>query len=466
MELNKKRCELSNQDEMKATTLTLAILAAVVILACSRLSAQEKSDEELRREYEGLPWDKAHVEQTEHYTVRCNSTREITKRYAELLEKLFVLYNETFPNLATKEMKWEAWIYSTRSEFQQRHANRREYTAGFYWPGDRRIYTYHGLFGVSGSTFTILAHEGTHAFQHLFLKSYFGTPTWLLEGMAVLFEGIEVDGKGKLSLKKPPRDRLLQVKLELKEKKGMKLADIAGVERKEFSRRSYAYAGLLVWWLAKTGAKQRAVLDELLQNLRERSYQKGELDKLLQKHLGKDLAGAEKEWRSWVLRQKVEYTGRKKPGDAYSSKLLKFSIKRPGSDWKMDADRAPVEGECVVYKRSRSGGRISVTAYANQLPLGADELYFQFLRDLKDQVQGLKVQNSKRVKHGRYPGFQITYSGSEPKSRITREVQKVRLAVIVAPHHIYVVRMQSPPEKWSDNEKGFEQALENLKISR
>ncbi len=451
---------------MKATNLTRMILAVVVVLVSLPIFAQEKSDEELRKEYEGLPWDKAHVEQTEHYTVRCNSTKEITKRYAELLEKLFVLYNETFPNLATKEMKWEAWVYSTRSEFQKRHANKREYTAGFYWPGDKRIYTYHGLFGVSGSTFTILAHEGTHAFQHLFLKSYYGTPKWLLEGMAVLFEGTEVEKKGELSLKKPSRDRLLQVKLELKNKKGMKLADVVGDEAKDFSRRSYAYAGLFVWWLVKTDAKYRAVLDELLQNLRERAYEKGELEKLLQKHLGKDLASAEKEWQAWVLRQKVEYTGRKKPNGGYSSKLLKFSIKRPGSDWTMDADRAPVEGECVVYKRTRTGGRISVTVYANQLPLGVEELYFQFLRDLKDRVQGLKIEGSERLKLGKYPGFRIIYAGSEPKSKIATGVQKVRLDVVVTSHHIYVLRMQSPPEKWNDNLDGFKQALEKLNISK
>jgi hypothetical protein len=246
----------------------------------------------------------------------------------------------------------------------------------------------------------------------------------------------------------------------------MKLADVVGDEAKKFSRRSYAYAGLFVWWLAKTGVKHRAVLDELLQNLRERAYQKGELEKLLQKHLGKDFAAAEKEWRSWVLRQKVEYTGRKKPGGAYSSKLLKFSVKKPESNWTMDADRAPVEGECVVYKRSRTDGRISVTVYTNQLPLGADELYFQFLRDLKDRVQGLKVESSKRVKLKKHPGFRIIYTGSEPKSRITKDIQKVQLSVIVTTRHIYVLRMQSPPGKWNDNEKGFKQALDKLKLSR
>jgi len=451
---------------MKVTSLTRVILSIILVSTCSALSAQEKSDDELRKEYEGLPWDKAHVEQTEHYTVRCNSTREITKRYAELLEKLFVLYNETFPSLATKEMKWEAWVYSTRSEFQQRHPNRREYTAGFYWPGDRRIYTYHGLFGVSGSTFTILAHEGTHAFQDLFLKSYYGTPAWVREGMAVLFEGIEVGGKGELSLKDPPRDRLLQVKLELKEKKGMKLADVAGDEAKDFSRRSYAYAGLFVWWLAKTDAKHRAALDELLQALRERAYEKGELDKLLQKHLGKDLASAEKDWQAWVLRQKVEYTGRKQPDGGYSSKLLKFSIKKPDADWTMDADKAPVEGECVVYLRPGTGGRMSVTVYANELPLGADELYFQFLRDLKDGVQGLNVEGSRRIKLKGQPGFSVTYTGSEPKSKVAAGMQKVKLDVIVTSHHIYVLRMQCPPEKWKDNEDGFRRALEKLKLSR
>jgi hypothetical protein len=444
-----------------------AVIAAVTVaLLCTTAAAQEKTDEQLRKEYEGLSWEKAHVIESEHYTLRCNSTEEVTKRYSEVMEKLFKLYNATFPNLSTKEMKWEVWIYKTRREFQKRHPQRAAATAGYYSPSNKRIYTYHGLFGVSGSTFNILAHEGTHAFQHSFLKSYAQTPTWLLEGMAVVLEGVEVAKDGKLSLKKPSRDRILQVKVELKTGKALKLTDVVGEKAKPFSRKAYAYAGMFIWWLAKTGPRQRKVIDELLSALSTRGYEKDDIEKLLQSHLGKGLAAVEREWRGWVRKQKVEYTGTKGPGGNYSSKLLRFKIKRPNTGWAMDADKAPLDGECVVYKRPRTGARLSVTVYTNQLPLNADELYLQMLRDLSDKVKELTVEHKERRKIKGQPGFTIIYVGSEPASRITTEKQRVQLSAIVTAHHIYVLRLQSPPGKWDTNRPDFARALEKFKLSK
>lgn len=439
-------------------------IIAIILLAPAAALAQEKSDEELRKEYESLEWDKAHVIESEHYTVKCNSTEEVAKRYSEVMEKLFNLYNSEFPNLYTKKMKWEVWIFKTRSEFQNRHKQKGKSTAGYYSPSDKRIYTYHGLFGVSGSTFNILAHEGTHAFQHSFLKTYHQVPTWLLEGMAVVFEGIEVGKDGKLSLDKPQRDRLVQLKVELKSGKAMKLADVVGEDAKPFSRRTYAYAGLFIWWLSKTGPKQRRVIDDLLASLSKRKYEKDELEKLLQSHLGKNLDAVEREWRGWVRKQKIEYTGTKMPGGTYSSKLLKFKIKRPATGWAMDADKAPVSGECVVYKKARTKGRISVTVYANRLPLKRDELYLQMLRDLQEDLKDFTVEHKERRKISKQPGFLITYTGSDPVSKITTEKQKVQLNAIVTTHHIYVLRFQSKPEKWDANRDAFKGALEKFKL--
>jgi hypothetical protein len=441
----------------------VAILAMILLAAIPAL-AQDETDEELRKKYQGLPWEQAHVVETEHYKIRCNSTEEVTRRYADVMEKLFALYEETYPNLETKEMKWEVWVYSTRREFRESHPQRSEVTAGYYWPGEKRIYTYHGLFGVSGSTFGILAHEGVHAFQHSFLASYMGTPAWLREGMAVVLEGVEVDSAGKLSLEEPSRDRLLQVKLELQEKKTLELADVLGAGMMDLSRRQYAYAGMFVWWLAKGGDKQRKVLDELLAALTERAYQENDLENLLQKHMGKGLDEVEKEWHAWIRRQKVEYTGTTAPGGSYSSRLLRFSIKRPATDWAMDGEKAPVEGECIVYQRPRTGGRISVTAYANQLSLGADELYVQMLADIEEGVQGAVIESRERLKIKGKPGFSIVYTGAEPASKITTEQQRVQVSVIVATHHIYVIRMQCPPGKWEENREDFGRAADKLSL--
>ncbi len=445
----------------KAVSATLAI---IFTLLCANLMAQDKTDEQLRKEHEGVPWEKAHVVESEHYTVKCNSTGEVAKRYSGVMEKLFLLYNSTFPNVYTKKMKWEVWVYRTRREFQELHSKKASVTAGYYSPWDKRIYTYHGLFGISGSTFNILAHEGTHAFQHSFLKSFYKTPEWLLEGMAVVFEGIEVGKDGTLSLKKPPRDRLVQVKVELKEGKALKLSHIVGEEAKPFTRRMYAYAGLFIWWLAKTDAKRRKVLDELLTLLSTRGYEKNDLENLLRSHLAKDLAGIDKQWRAWIRKERAQYTGRTIPGGAYTSKLLRFSIKRPKSNWAMDGNKAPVDGECIVYLRKRTGARISVTAYVNQLPLSADELYLQWLRDLESGVTGLKVERKERLKLKGQPGFMIDYVGSEPRSKITTEKQRVALRAVVTTHHIYILRMQSPPEKWQENRDDFTRALERFKL--
>lgn len=445
------------------SAIAATILIAAVLLG-THAGAQEKTEEELRKEYGGVPWEKAYTAASEHYTVKCNVTQQHAKRYCDLMEKLFTLYNETFPNLYTRKMKWEVWVYRSRREFSKQHSHRATYTAGYYSPFEKRIYTYHGLFGVSGSTFNILAHEGTHAFQHSFMKSYRGTPVWLLEGMAVVFEGIEVTRKGELVLKKPSRDRLLQVKMELKGNKALKLGSLVGARAEQFTRRSYAYAGLFVWWLAKVGDKRRKVLDGLLSLLVRRAYEKNDLENLLQEHLGKDLDALEKEWHAWVRSARAEYTGRMMPRGTYSSKLLRFRIKRPAPDWTMDGDRAPVEGECIVYKRARTGGRISVTVYANRLGLHADELYLQALSDLKESVKGLEIEEKKRLKVKNHPGFLMTYTGTEPNSKVTTERQRVRLTTVVRKRHIYVLRMQCPPQMWDENKNDFERALKRFKL--
>lgn len=456
---------MDNRDFLMRKSFLAAVLGFVTAIAfCGPVDAQEKTEEQLRKEYEGVPWDEAHTVESQHYTIRCNSTKEVARRYSEVMEKLLELYNKTFPDVYTKKMKWEVWVYKTRRQFKELHPKRAAATAGYYSASDRRVYTYHGLFGISGSTFNILAHEGMHAFQHSFLKSYYDTPTWLLEGMAVLFEGIEVTADGELLLKEPPRDRIVQVKVELKDHKEMKLADIVGDKAEPLTRRSYAYAGLFVWWLAKSGARQRKVLDELLAILGTRAYQKSELENLLRSHLGKSLEGVEKDWHAWIRKEKVEYTGRKMPGGSYSSRLLRFSMKRPASDWVMDADKAPVDGECVVFKRPRTDGRVSVTVFVNQLPLYADEIYIQWLDDLADSVKDLKIEEKERLKLKGRPGFRIIYTGSEPGSGVTTEPQKVELAAAVTAQRIYILRMQSAPSKWESNRGDFTRALEKLKL--
>jgi len=461
-------CGLSNNFEnslfardeiMRKVLLTIALL----VLAMPAF-AQEKSDEQLRKEYEGVAWEKAHEVKGQYYTVKCNSTEEVARRYSTVLDKLVSLYNTTFPNLYTKKMTWDAWIYKTRREFIKRHAKKARVTAGYYFPGDKRIYTYHGLFGVSGSTFNILAHEGMHAFQHSFLKSYFETPIWLLEGMAVMCEGVEVKEEGKLELDKPPRDRVVQLKVELNEGKMMHLSDVVGENAKPFTRRAYAYAGLFVWWLAKVEGRQKKVLDELLTILSTRGYQKNDLENLLQSHLGKDLKKVEQEWRNWLRKMDVEYTGRKIAGGTYTSKLLHFTIKRPKSDWVMDGEKAPVNGECIVFQRKSTGGRISVTVYINQLPLYADELYMQWLSDLEESVGDLEIESKERLELKGHTGFRIRYAGTEPGSRITTDKQKVEISAVVTMRHIYVIRAQSPPEKWERNRADFARTFERFKL--
>ncbi len=448
---------------MSKTWAKLTAAALTALFAAGAL-AQSKSDKELLKEYEGVPWEKAHVIESQHYTVKCNSTEKVARRYSKLMEKLLKLYSETFPNLYTKKMKWEVYIYKTRREFHKKHPGMSAYTAGFYWPPDKRIYTYHGLFGVSGSTFTLLAHEGIHAFQHSFLKSYYSAPAWLLEGMAVVFEGIEVGKDGQLLLEKPSRDRIVQVKVELKERSALKLSEVVGENAKRFARNMYAYAGLFVWWLAKTKPERRKVLDELLTQLSTRDYEKNDLERLLRSHLGKNLAAVEKEWVRWVKKQKVAYTGRKVSGGVYTSQLLGFTIKRPGPHWVMEAHEKLRDGRCASFKRSGTGGVIGVTVYVNQLPLSAVELYLQILSNLQDTADNTTVEQKERPELKGYPGFRITYTAKSTDSKDADEKDRVQLVGIVTPRRIYLLRFQCPQDKWTDNHPDFVRALERFKL--
>ena len=59
-----------------------------------------------------------------------------------------------------------------------------------------------GQFGATGDTYGVLAHEGTHQFEHRMMEgdaqSFLQRPIWLIEGLAVLIgDGHQVKGRGR-----------------------------------------------------------------------------------------------------------------------------------------------------------------------------------------------------------------------------------------------------------------------------
>lgn len=164
-------------------------------------------------EYLGRAWGDVEPIETKHYIVMCNSTQEVAERYANMLEALFDKYNSVFKNFnPTQTEKSRVWIHANHQQFMDWTGNEPG-VGGFYSLLRRDVTAYHGSFGSTGTTYEVLAHEGTHQFQGFTVAEFNAMPRWLAEGLAVFFgDGSELKGFGKnldVEIGKIPRDRLL-----------------------------------------------------------------------------------------------------------------------------------------------------------------------------------------------------------------------------------------------------------------
>lgn len=192
--------------------------------------------------------------ESRYYRIRTNVKPEYARRYGEMMDRYYARFLKVFRELmpAGTPPKSEILIYSSQREFMQAEGMGQS-VGGFYNTGNKRVTAFHGLFGMTGTTREVLAHEGTHQFQDIVLQGAFrNAPIWILEGLAVFFESAYYDGK-EVIIGLVPRDRLAVLKRGLEQNSLIPLTDLIRTPQQSFTAYHYAHAWGLIYMILYYG---------------------------------------------------------------------------------------------------------------------------------------------------------------------------------------------------------------------
>ncbi|MGE3165059.1 MAG: DUF1570 domain-containing protein [Planctomycetota bacterium] len=356
-------------------------------------AAKEKSNEKLRAEkrrgqkeleleYLGRPWGEVAAIETKNYRVFCNSTEEVARNYARIMELLHEKYSYIFGKLPVyRQGKGNVYVHANHRQFMDMTGSN-EGIGGFYKPWNGDVTAYHGSFGTTGSTYEVLAHEGTHQFEGFILKDFRACPMWIIEGLAVFFgDGSEL-GKNDIEVGVIPQDRLENLRRFIQEDMRAWRLDHFCLQGQPYPGAFYASAwGIIYWclWGDKIKEAPKAhngegvrLFEEYLVHVTEATgpcdYVK-ELDlfkKLLLQHTKfSSVADWEESYKEWILKLPVKELGQKK-GSRWVSEKLAMEVTKPGPyRWLKSLDRRGRYEVVAFDKGGKDLRRISTYCWPN-----------------------------------------------------------------------------------------------------
>ena len=220
--------------------------------------APDDEDKSWYRDNEAVgPFGQAPSLESRFYRIRTNARPEYAKRYGEMMDRYYVKFMKFFRDFvpAGAIPKSDIWIYASQREFMATEGMA-EGVGGFYSTGTKRVTAFHGLFGMSGTTREVLAHEGTHQFQDIILRGGFGNaPIWILEGLAVFFESARIEGD-EVVIGLVPRDRLAVLKRGLATGQLIPLTELIRTPQAQFTAYHYAHAWGLIYMIFYYGGSK------------------------------------------------------------------------------------------------------------------------------------------------------------------------------------------------------------------
>ncbi|MEM7167037.1 MAG: hypothetical protein AAF581_16355 [Planctomycetota bacterium] len=348
-------------------------------------SSDQLSKSEL--EYLGRPWGEVVPIETRHYFVMCNSTEEVAQRYANMLEALFRKYNEVFKNFnPTQTEKSKVWIHANHQQFMD-WTNSPPGVGGFYRLFNRDVTAYHGSFGSTGTTYEVLAHEGTHQFQGFTVQDFNAMPRWLAEGLAVFFgDGSELKGFGKsleVEIGKIPRDRLLTLQSLMKNTDLWK-PETFMLWGPNYPGIGYAPAwGIIYWCLwgnqkvkgqekAYSGSSGPTILKEFFEPITQAEGMvdlRAELDRFKQLIVEHTKHSSYEEWRDeyrdWIMTLKVDQLFTRR-GTMWVSEAIGCEVPRVSGWGKVPPEDSYGNQEAIAFqKRGSQMRRIATWFWPN-----------------------------------------------------------------------------------------------------
>jgi hypothetical protein len=294
----------------------------------------------LEREYRPGTWNS---HETKHFVVQCNSTLEVTKKYAVIMELIHEKLSRMFTSRTLRSQRAPVRIHANQEDFITSDPLGQwmgRGLGGYYRPDNQSITTYHGTFGFTGTTFSVLAHEGTHYYQGLVLQDFDNVPMWLIEGLAVYFgDGSKFDPETKsITIGLIPRDRLSHLQEKMAAKRHTKVEKLVAMTRYSgFSGSHYADAWGLIYFLVNHPSKKGEKLMKQYWAIGlERKLSKGDFLDLAERYFG-SVEDLEKQYFDYIMSLKPPPAGEIK-GDYFVSEHFQFEFKAPGAEWEFFED--------------------------------------------------------------------------------------------------------------------------------
>ncbi|MFQ5654531.1 MAG: hypothetical protein ACE5GW_07350, partial [Planctomycetota bacterium] len=214
-----------------------------------RRKQQERYRRQRQLEYEGVAWRDRWQLKSSHYRIVCDSTEKVARTYMAIMEELHRVLSTRFKQRSLRSQKPTVTIYRNQQEFMNKTGMPKG-VGGFYQPSSESVHAYHGTFGLTGTTFKVLAHEGTHQFQGKVLPNMRNFPKWIIEGMAVYYgDGSRLDhDKEKIVVGLVPRDRLFHIQEKMLQGTHTPLRSLVNLPGNKFGGSQYADSWSLLYY--------------------------------------------------------------------------------------------------------------------------------------------------------------------------------------------------------------------------
>ena len=390
------------------TKLSAGEAAKIEEARASRTENAEKFRERLAKEYRAGVWND---HSTKNFIIQSNSTIDVARKYGAIMEIVRSKLATMFRSKVLKRIKAPVRIHANQEDFVSSDPLGQwmgRGLGGYYRPDNQSITTYHGTFGFTGTTFSVLAHEGTHYFQGLVLTGGFDNlPIWLIEGLAVYFgDGSKFEPEDrKITIGLIPRDRLDHLQEKMGAKRHTKIEKLVSMSRYDgFSGSHYADAWGLIYFLVNHPSKNG---EKLLQQYwaigLERKLTKTDFLDLVDRYFG-SIEDIETQYVEYILSLKAPAVGEIR-GDYFVSDTFQFEFKAPSTEWEFFED---AKDKKLLVGMLKPGASAQVRLYyENNIENKKAPEYFEDW--LKENSRFEKLRHEKTTIAG-LPGYKVTYT--------------------------------------------------------
>ncbi len=293
-------------------------------------------------------WSKATQWETPHYRIKTNAGWRLGAGAAAVMERVHAFYREVWgimpdppparPPEGLREITVppiEVNIYGDHEEYIKR-SGAPEWSGGVFTGSEVATYD-HGASGSYRATYNTLFHEASHQFMNVAVGS---VPSFVNEGVACLFEGIEILSNGSIRRDLPVKGRLGPLANELDSGQFLGLAEVmGGKDARSNEPEFYKYRWGVFYFLRMYVDEQgeyvyRDALQSYIYEFKKGSP--GDMVEHFTEHFieGVKVPGIttfddfEKVWRQWIIDLQEELRTNDKRLDDYKKRAKLASVKK------------------------------------------------------------------------------------------------------------------------------------------